>query len=558
MSQESPTEEISRNTDLDEIIVEVDYDDSDALIQMAIARLAAKRAQIEPLNAEIAEVQKVCSQLDREIEEMKQQLTELPALEKKTDPLGFQQRKAEFIAGKATEFPAYAVAYLVENQDRLRGKLVQKREVSFSELFEEIISNEIYPDISRKIKISPEDNYWEARSHLQGFMYELGEMIKIQEVDPRYSTHGDGWRDRTGGIHTERNNIFGDLLCGHLSWSGRTITLNDYVQGMKVRLYRCFLIPCGSKKVEKLFERVATHITRSYAFAIVDRPINLDDQADRDTFLQELLELFITASSYDDKDVPSPAGEEISKEIATKQKKLDRTRKKLKRLQSRSSALLPENESIALPSLVEFERLQEQLKVFLIRGEIQKRCAGVVGSELGPEKEFKKYFVRDILGNGFLKAALEEYDKAPGVKLWPWGSSTKVEIQERYNAEVVDEAVVDFYKLFGYIYKLWQVKKIYIKHGNPEQKQWAAILQEIVIIYSEKLQEMATNLEAKLAVGEFCVEDMQAHSRNLLGLLNSRRLFGWIRDAATVHEDIQNLEEGVEEVRALLEPAGAT
>lgn len=214
---------------------------------------------------------------------------------------------------------------------------------------------------------------------------------------------------------------------------------------------------------------------------------------------------------------------------------------------------------IGLPSLEKLDAVKSQLQILMIRlginrkyyevlpgdGKAGKEANGKDKSVAQPaERKFFDEMARTVFGDdkggSSVFDALKGYGETSSLGLW---SETKGSLRKKYNSEPIAQEVTELYQMAQFLYNIQTVGKIYMECGEPRQKYYGEILMEVGKIYTERLVEMAVNLEVKLRVGDFKTGEIGKTMSGLAGLLDSSQLSSAIEAAIQVETGLKAGEE---------------
>gem|GEM_PF-6044844 len=220
------------------------------------------------------------------------------------------------------------------------------------------------------------------------------------------------------------------------------------------------------------------------------------------------------------------------------------------------------NASVSLPSLEKLGAVKSQLQILMIRLGINRKYYevlpndgdGKAGKEanngkgksvaLPAERMFFDEMARTVFGDdkggSSVFDALKGYGETSSLGLW---SETKASLRRKYNSEPIAQEVTELYQMAQFLYNIQTVGKIYMECGESRQKYYGEILMEVGKIYTERLVEMAVNLEVKLRVGDFKTGEIGKTMSGLAGLLDSSQLSSAIEAAIQVETGLKAGEE---------------
>lgn len=201
----------------------------------------------------------------------------------------------------------------------------------------------------------------------------------------------------------------------------------------------------------------------------------------------------------------------------------------------------------------QLEKTKQQVTIHMLQQAVRERTFETYGfkpTEHEPvEVRFLRDFDQDALGGGVFKRGKKYVNAEPDRFFAFFGAKNRE--KEKIEKEKVDEEVENFYKLAEYCFKLFEVGRIYA--STPEHSERGEITMEIARIHAEKLKSIAANLEVKLSVGDFAMDDLDGLINALSGFMSSSALERAISSGSSSMTSMQQLSDAEREVEALLE-----
>lgn len=188
--------------------------------------------------------------------------------------------------------------------------------------------------------------------------------------------------------------------------------------------------------------------------------------------------------------------------------------------------------------------VREQLRVHVIQmgirdGVFQAIDTRYTGTRNLPvEHRFIKAMDKELFSYEIQKAC-EKY----GDEKWPaiigWAKFWKGAFEKEMMGKEVHPAIRNFYKLVENCFKIFEVGRIYRQSSHPEEVKQGEIAQEMALVHMEEYARVARNIEVKLSVGDFGIDDIVAHNEKLMGYMTSSRLTSAIKVASEAYNDMQ-------------------
>jgi hypothetical protein len=263
---------------------------------------------------------------------------------------------------------------------------------------------------------------------------------------------------------------------------------------------------------------------------------------------------------------------EVEQKVVALQDLRDENARKIETLKKEKADAEKDPDSAVLPELVlpnikgDFERLGEQLKIYILRRKIRLDVERAMSEKkkfpTSPVYKHELASVEDLADTllsqdqkRFVDSSLYKCTNAPLSFAWYQfrnGGETKQELLEKWERETVLPDVEAFYSMINYIYNLDIIGQQYYETGGPQQKNAGEMLVEIANIYAEKAVGVATEIEVKLAVPQFSIEDIQKHITNLAMLMDGTNVQQIITSSVQVHEEFRLMKEASAEVVEVL------
>ena len=477
----------------------------------------------------------------------------------------------KFVAG-ADSFRQFAVGYLMKN----RKMLVQKTKDEMSDKsLEEVISylmcKFVYPAIAAKVVFTGNNfskNNLFIKETLHAFILELGK-------------------------HWGESNSYFEALFEKLKGPRDEINLRDLVGYLDVRMPSTKSKHLNFKPESVLgqnychvFDRAGNYIFHALK---IRELLELGENEDRymnDDYLvnRAITEIMAVLSGIEpaylqDEPDKNDCAEDCRKQVNEVEKRLielqgfqdensqkivELKRGKVEAERSFDPGVLPE---LVFPNIkADFERLGEQLKIHILRRKIRLDVERAMAEKkkypTSPVHRHELESVEDLADtllnenqNKFVNSRFIKCKNAPLSFSWYQfrnGGNTKNEIMERWEWESVLPDVEAFYSMINYVYNLDIIGRQYYKTGCQQQKNTGEMLVEIATIYAEKAVAVATEIEVKLAVPEFSIEDIQQHIANLAMLMDGTNVEKILTSSVQVHEEFRLMQEANREVNGVL------